>query len=180
VIPANARFVAMAVMMAVWLGCATRPAAAQTSAVIRYREPRPAEYHAADSIALERISCFVKCEKYRVSVTRTGDVRFLSQSPGVSGRIVGAHVDAARFQGLAGDAMFAAFFSLPDAIQRDSTFCSIHFTDSPTATVSVFLPTRSKRVVDDHGCVWTPAALRDLENAIDEVAGSKQWAYTAP
>ena len=98
----------------------------------------------------------------------------------VLGPATAFHVDAARFQGLAGDAMFAAFFSLPDAIERDSTFCSIHFTDSPTATVSVFLPTRSKRVVDDHGCVWTPAALRDLENAIDEVAGSKQWAYTAP
>jgi len=172
------RLVAMA---AVCLGCATRPAAAQTpTPVIQYREPRPAEYRAADSIALERTSCFEGCEKYRVSVTRTGEVHFVSWRPGDSGRTVGAHVDPGRFQGLTSEAMFAAFFSLPDVIVLDSTFCSTHFSDSPRATVSVFLPTRAKRVVDDQGCVWTPARLRDLENAIDEVAGSKQWLHPAP
>jgi hypothetical protein len=74
------RFVAMA---AVCLGCATRPAAAQT----------PAVYHAADSIALERITCFDGCAVYRVSVTRTGEVHFVARSPGDSGRIVGPRVD---------------------------------------------------------------------------------------
>jgi hypothetical protein len=165
--PLAVRIVAVA---AVCLGCATRPAAAQA----------PPVYHAADSIALERIWCFDGCGGYRVSVARTGEVHFISRSRGDSGRIVRAHIDPLRFQGLTDDALFAAFLSLPDTIGRNSTFCFRHFTDSPTAIVSLFLPTRSKRVVDDHGCVWTPGTLRDLEDAIDNVAGTKQWAHPAP
>ena len=54
---------------------------------------------------------------------------------------------------------------------RDPRFCPFVRTDAATVIVVLYLPDRAKRVVNYHGCPWTPAALRDFEEAIERAAG---------
>lgn len=132
--------------------------------------------YAADSIVLQRSICFGECPAYRLTVTRKGLVHFESLTPGDSGRRAAdspATDDA--FATLAQHVEVSNFLALPDSIATDERFGGACVTDHPTAVVTVYFGARSKRVVDDLGCMWGPAALRDLELRIDQVAHSERW-----
>jgi hypothetical protein len=68
----------------------------------------------------------------------------------------------------------AAFAELPDRIMGDKTFCPRLRTDAPTVTVVLYLPGRTKRVVDYQGCEAAPPALRRFEAAIERAAAGKR------
>ena len=53
--------------------------------------------------------------------------------------------------------------------------CGMHHTDAPSVTTSVKTDTQSKQIVNYHGCNGAPPALRGIEDAIDRIAGTKQW-----
>ena len=74
----------------------------------------------------------------------------------------------------------AAFALLPDSILRDQRFCRSLRTDAATVTVMLFLPDRAKRVVNYHGCRWTPASLRDFEQAVERAAGLEPYRLSPP
>jgi hypothetical protein len=139
------------------------------------RPPRPAEYFAADSIALERTACFGTCPVYRVSLARNGDVHFESRGHNDSGRTATDNVGAEAFRGLMGAAIFSRFYELPEEIAADPKYCPSRVTDLPTAVVTVYFRGRSKHVVDYAGCFWAPAALRGLEQEVDEATRSRRW-----
>jgi len=58
---------------------------------------------------------------------------------------------------------------------RDPRFCPFVRSDAATVIVVLYLPDRAKRVVNYHGCPWTPAALRDFEEAIERAAGVEPY-----
>ena len=134
---------------------------------------------AADSLALERTSCFGTCPAYRLRVTRTGAVLFVSRNADDSGRTVTDSVSVQTYTLLLNQVQEAQFLDLPERIEGDHRFCSLIGTDAPTATVTIFMPGLTKRVEDYHGCFSAPAALRDLERAIDHVLGSEGWVRPA-
>lgn len=128
----------------------------------------------ADSVVLERTRCYGTCPAYRLSLARTGVVRFTSRWPADTPPGEGT-VTVGAFDELVADAGRIGFWQLPDRIQG-SSLCQVMMTDLPTATVTVFARGRSKAVEDYHGCHGGPLEdLRRFEQRIDSVAGSRRW-----
>lgn len=130
----------------------------------------------ADSVVLERTTCFGTCPAYRLSVGRSGRVSFESRGSGER-RSAADSVAPMYFYRIMGNAMMIDFLKLPDRISDDPHFCPAKMTDAPTATVTVFMSSQTKVVEDYHGCLWAPDGLRYLERYIDEAANSGRWVH---
>ncbi|SRR6266581_3928489 len=130
---------------------------------------------AADSVVLERTSCFGTCPAYRLGVSRSGRVQFESRNTGDDKRRASDSMSAADFEQILIRAHFIDFWSLPDRIADDKRFCPQDVSDNPTAMLTVFTSKGFKRVEDYYGCFWAPAGLRDLEHYIDDVTNAKRW-----
>jgi hypothetical protein len=141
----------------------------------------------ADSIVLERSTCFGTCPAYRLRLSDSGEVRFESRNPGEAGREAVDTVAAATFPALISRARSIGFFNFPSEIAADSVLCHNRATDHPTVVVTVFAKTQAKRVEDYHGCFETvehetlPAItrLRAFEVEIDSALGSSRWVRPA-
>ena len=141
----------------------------------------------ADSIVLERSTCFGTCPAYRLRLSDSGEVRFESRNPGDGGRRVADTVAAVAFPALIAKAKSIGFFDLPSEIAADSVLCHNRATDHPTVVVTIFAKTQTKRVEDYHGCFETvehetlPAItrLRAFEVEIDSALGSSRWVRPA-
>ena len=129
----------------------------------------------ADSVVLERTACFGLCPAYLLHVSKSGAVLFESQNRGDEERRATDTIPAYKFQRILTRAMITDFLALPDRIQGDKRFCPRSMTDHPTAIVTIFLPSGPRRVEDYHGCYWAPVGLRQLEDAIDTIAGVSRW-----
>jgi hypothetical protein len=130
----------------------------------------------ADSVVLERRSCFRACAGYRVSISRNEVVHFESRMPGDSGRTATDTLEQqGGFRGVIFDAQTIYFFNLPESIASNEHSCGPRSSDSPSATVTVFFAGGSRRVEDYLGCAWSPAGLRELQEAIDRIANTKRW-----
>jgi hypothetical protein len=134
----------------------------------------PGAASAPDSIVLERGPCFGSCPTYRLTLARSGAVRFVSSSRGDVGREERGSVTPAQYQWLVSEAERIGFDRLPDNI-RESRYCERMATDHPSADVSIFRGATVKTVRDYLGCHDGPPELRALESAIDSVAGSSRW-----
>lgn len=140
-----------------------------------------------DSLILERSVCFGRCPAYRLSLSGLGKIAFESRSPGTAASTAADSVAPAKVVALLSQAEATGFFTLPDTLQLDAAYCPDRATDLPTATVTIFRPTRAKTVVDYHGCnalsnPTTAAALtrlRAFEEAIDSVANTGRWSRSA-
>jgi hypothetical protein len=130
---------------------------------------------AADSVVLERTLCFGTCPAYRLSVSRSGGVRFESRNPGEERRHAADTVHPRGFGSIVTKADLIDFLALPEQIADDVRFCPHPSTDLPTAIVTVFMPNGSKRVEDNHGCYWAPVGLRQLQDLIDTVTDANRW-----
>jgi hypothetical protein len=128
-----------------------------------------------DSIALERTACLGTCPAYRVSITRAGDVHFVSRNYGEPAWGGEGHVDSSGFRDLMVTALFGRFTALPDTIETERKYCPTRPTDQPRAIVTIYYRDATKTVVDYQGCMWAPVMLRRFEEAIDKTAGSAQW-----
>ena len=142
----------------------------------RHAAPAPATGQRVepDSIVLERGPCFGTCPIYRLSLTRAGGVRFHSRNPGDTARVETGTIAPEAFRALAAEAERIGFDRYPATIMG-SAYCGQMATDMPTATVSLFRRGREKRVEDYHGCFGAPRELRQFEDSIDSVAGSRRW-----
>ena|SRR5687768_9719299 len=133
------------------------------------------DYALVDSLILERpYDRYVRHPAYRLTITREGEVRYV---PGQRAphRAAPASIAPEAFQVLMANARGAGFAQLPDSIMRDQRFCPYLRTDAAQITVTLYLPDGAKRVTNYHGCVWTPAALRDFEQAIERAAGVEPY-----
>jgi hypothetical protein len=121
-------------------------------------------------ITLERTTCFGTCPAYSLQITGDGRVEY----------------EGRQFVRLVGKAETTIS---PEAVsQLVAEFERIHYfdledkytggiTDLPTTTTSIRIGSRFKQVVDYYRA---PAALKALEQRIDEVAGSKRWVASGP
>ena len=141
----------------------------------------------ADSIVLERSTCFGTCPAYRLRLSDSGEIRFQSRNPGDYDRRVTDTVAAATFPALISRARLIGFFDLPSMIADDSVLCRNRATDHPTVIVTIFTKAQTRRVEDYHGCFETVehevlppiARLRSFEVEIDSVLGSSRWVRPA-
>ncbi len=125
-------------------------------------------------ITLERTACFGSCPVYTVTIAGDGSVSYEGRwYVGVTGK-QGAHIDPAAVRALVHGFEAIDFFSLRDSYRsvENADGSVTEVTDLPTTFVSLRLGDRVKRVEDYFG---GPKALRDLEDRIDEVAGTRKW-----
>jgi hypothetical protein len=146
------------------------------------REPAPGAAPVAEAagaeapvITLERRPCFGTCPVYTVAIWRTGQVRFtgkhhVAQTGPATGTIPAARVDS-----LTAELESAGYFEFADDYLMSSPACGMYATDSPTVITSVRRDADTKTIRHDRGCSAAPPELSQLEQRIDEVAGTGRW-----
>jgi hypothetical protein len=121
------------------------------------------------AVTLERTICYGTCPAYRLAIYRDGVVQFTGeQYVEVSGTALG-HVTQADLAALDRAFADARYFELADR------YTSYDATDAPSTTTSYQLGARAKQIEHYHGDEHAPAALGELENAIDRIVGSERW-----
>jgi hypothetical protein len=125
-------------------------------------------------IKLERTQCYGDCPIYTVTIDAAGNVTY--EGTGhvrVLGRQVD-RVDASQVAALVATVERIGFFQMDDQyrVVRNPDGISLQVSDLPTTFVTVTHQGRTKRVEDYFNA---PAALRELEEQIDEIAGTQRW-----
>lgn len=126
-------------------------------------------------VALERTPCFGSCPVYRVTISRTGVVRFTGTRFTAHQGEASAEIPAARVDSLIEQLRAGGYFELADRYTRDAEACGRYSTDSPTVITSVVADGVRKEIRHDYGCADAPRELARLERRIDEVAGTARW-----
>ena len=135
----------------------------------------PAQTVPADFlIKLERTQCFGDCPIYTVTIDAKGNVTYEGKgNVRVPGRQVD-RVDVSRVAVLVATVERIGFFQMEDQyrVVRNPDGLSLHVSDLPTTYVTVTHQGRTKRVEDYFNA---PRELRELEEQIDEIAGTQRW-----
>jgi hypothetical protein len=132
----------------------------------------------ADSIVLERRPGFSPLPAYRVSISSTGQVNFerlpsYRSSPGqLAARDSLAPVT---FQQLLRRAESNEFFSMQSLVAGNPG-CLTAMTDQATIAITVFQPSRTKRVNIYSGCAM-PSDFLAFAGEIDRITRTSQWLY---
>jgi hypothetical protein len=121
-------------------------------------------------VRLERSACYGTCPVYGVEIDASGAVRYQgTRYVRVRGK-KDVKIPPATVADLADKLRAAGFFRLA---WKDP--CDRVATDNATVTVT-FVDGGHKRTIEDyHGNMCMPATLRELEDAIDRVAGTAAW-----
>ena len=151
--------------------------AAVVVAACSRREAEPAAAPAAGpAVTLERTPCFGTCPVYTVAISRSGEVTFDGKRhvrpgrPGDGDDTAGERVDS-----LLAELEAAGYFELADAYVMDAPACGMYATDLPTVITSAVRDGETKTIRHDRGCSAAPSELSQLEQRIDEVAGTGRW-----
>jgi membrane dipeptidase len=117
------------------------------------------------AITLERTVCFGTCPAYSVTLRDDGSVAFEGQQyTKVAGKQAWK-IDPAAVKALAKEMQDAGFFEMENEYRA-------MVTDHPTVFTSLTVGSRTKRIRD---YVAGPARLKEIEQKIDEVAGTKKY-----
>jgi len=130
-----------------------------------------------DTIMLERSVCFGTCPAYKLTIKNDGSVTFEGhQFTKTKGTATGK-ISANDFRKLVTEFEKIDYFSLLDAYTPGTKLCPQAATDMPSAETSLRLNGKTKSVSHYYGCgnSGALAKLTELENKIDEVAGSQKW-----
>lgn len=120
-------------------------------------------------IELSRTACYGRCPAYAVTIRGDGKVRFTGEAfvaiPGKHD----AKIPLEAMRSLIRQFESARFFAAGDKYVATVT-------DNPTYTLTLTVGGKTKSVRDYVGeQVGMPLVITDLENAVDEVAGTKRW-----
>jgi hypothetical protein len=130
---------------------------------------------AMGSVSLERGPCFGTCPVYKVTVDRSGEVRFEGRRFVADTGVFTGPASSASVDSLFAELEAAGYFGFADSYRMGQPGCERYATDLPTVITEVRLGDRTKRVEHDRGCADAPAALSVLEGRIDVVAGVGRW-----
>ncbi len=120
------------------------------------------------ALTLERTGCMGSCPGYKVTVTQAGVV-FEGGGFVVARGVHKAEVDAEAVRDMAKRFVEADFYSLDAEYAWNAT-------DLPTYVVGVSIDGRAKQVVDYEGeQEGMPGVVTELEEAVDELAGTSRW-----
>ncbi len=139
---------------------------------LRSRPPKPTEYKPPKSldykhavITLKRTACYGFCPVYTLTIYGDGRIVYEGEAcVGVTGRQT-AQISPDDVKALVDEFYRIDYFSLKDEYRAPET-------DLPTTITSITVDGRSKEVLD---YVAGPVELKELEDRIDEVAGSEKW-----
>lgn len=148
--------------------------------------PFPAAALEDTEITLERSACFGSCPDYRVTVSGDGKIRFSTGQTNFPGTDAEVH---RKFNGenVLWPGKHEAEVSPQAVAALVDKFRASHFmgmrpayeasvTDNPTYALTLRVGKSSKRVVDYVGeRVGMPASITFLEDAVDELAGTRRW-----
>src|SRR5215472_12305424 len=139
-----------------------------------------------DQLTLERTECFGSCPVYRITLSGSGDVRYEGYKFVATEGQVDDRLTARQLGELIAAINECNFFALRESYQSDFDGCPAILSDLSSATISVTLGGRTKRIQHYIGCVERsrdtsgdfvpyPLKLYNLENRVDEVVGTKRW-----
>lgn len=143
----------------------TRPAADR---------PFPRATPAETEITLERTACFGTCPTYRITLRGDGLVTYDGGFNVAFGGRVEEHVDPAAAGALIEQFRAAQFFGLDDRY-------AANVTDLPSTILGLRLGKARKSVTDYAGLYdGMPAAVLDLQQAVEGLARSRRWVSGGP
>jgi hypothetical protein len=127
------------------------------------------------AVTLERTPCFGTCPVYTLAISRSGEVTFTGKHHVVQAGQATATIPPERVDSLLAELEAAGYFEIADAYVMNSPACGMYATDSPTVITSATRDGETKTVRHDRGCSAAPPELSQLEQRIDEVAGTGRW-----
>ena len=166
-----------------------RAAALAAIAALTGCHPSPGKQAAVDPatrITLQRSACYGSCPDYKVTIDGLGRVTFTTDTRPVDAvsavhrgyaesvgvLLPGTHharIDPGEVRKLMERAAAADFFALKPVYRANMT-------DAPTYAVTIAAGKATKTVTDYVGLqAGMPRAVQELEDAIDEAAGTKRW-----
>lgn len=116
-------------------------------------------------ITLERTVCFGACPDYKVTINGDGTVVFEGRNFVAIEGVQTAKISEEQVQNLVAEFYRAGFFSLRDRYEQQ-------ITDLPSQTTSITIDGKSKTI---YRYGFEPRQLAELENKIDEIAGTEKW-----
>jgi len=139
-------------------------------------------------VTLERTTCYGTCPAYRVTISGDGLVTYEGkQYVEVSG-IRTKRIDAEALSALADEVARVDYFVLQNTYDSAEDGCRRLWTDNPAANTSVRIARTTKTIHHYLGCREDgregsfsksyPQALTSFEDAIDRIAGTKEWIGT--
>jgi len=116
-------------------------------------------------ITIERTACYGACPVYSLEITGDGTVTYQGrQFVRVTGKQT-AKISPEDVRQLVAEFERIRYFDLQNIY-------AAHITDLPSTTTSIRIGERFKKVIDHYG---GPDELKNLEDRVDEVAGSDRW-----
>jgi hypothetical protein len=120
-------------------------------------------------IELTRTVCYGRCPAYSVTIRGDGNVHFRGDRYVHDQGEHDAHIDPAAVMELVRQFEKANFFAVGDKYVAEVT-------DNPTYTLTLTVAGKTKTVTDYVGeQVGMPLVITDLENAVDNAAGTERW-----
>jgi hypothetical protein len=120
-------------------------------------------------IQLTRTVCYGRCPAYSVTIRGDGSVHFRGDRYVHDQGEQDAHIDPDRVKELVRQFESANFFAAGDRYVAQVT-------DNPTYTLILTVAGKTKTVTDYVGeQVGMPLVITDLENAVDDAAGTERW-----
>jgi hypothetical protein len=117
------------------------------------------------TITLQRTTCFGTCPAYTITIRDDGTVTYMG---GDHARVQGSQtwkIDPSAVRALAKEMQDAGYFDLQDEYRA-------MMTDHPTTYTSLTVGSRTKKIKN---YVAGPPRLKEMEERIDEVAGTKKY-----
>ena len=131
-------------------------------------------------ITLERTECYGLCPVYKVSIKADGVVTFEGIKNTETKGISEGKISETQIKNILREFENADYFNLND--KYDFENCPLAATDNSTVVTSIRTDGRQKTVSHYLGCAEDnaqrtpfPPKLRELENKIDETAGTARW-----
>lgn len=131
-------------------------------------------------ITLERTECYGLCPVYKVSIKADGSVIFEGIKNTETKGAAEGKIRETQIKDILKEFETADYINLKD--KYDSETCPLAATDNSTVVTSIQSDGKKKIVSHYLGCVEDneqhtpfPPKLRELENKIDEIAGTKRW-----
>lgn len=135
--------------------------------------PRPAE-PSGFSMQLSRSGCYGTCPSYSVVIHGDGKVEFHGKHYVAIPGDYQARITPEAASQLLERFRAAGFFELKDTYRAGVT-------DNPTYCLELVIGAKKKTIVDYVGTwVGMPESITELENAVDEAAGTDRWVTTGP
>ena len=121
------------------------------------------------SITLSRSGCYGTCPVYSVTLSTKDGIGFYGRSYVAEKGGHSVPADPEKIRALAREFVAADFYSMEDEYTAPVT-------DLPTTEISIDIDGNKKMVIDYQGTwVGMPAVIKDLEEEVDFMAGSKRW-----